>query len=82
MKIETMEELFLEQVEDLYDAVRRLVKGAAEDGRSQHVTVSSPGLPIPFNRDRRPRHPSGECVPDIGSGFHGPYLPCNEGTYQ
>ena len=26
MKIETMEDLFLEQVEDLYDAEKRLVK--------------------------------------------------------
>ena len=40
MKIETMEDLFLEQVEDLYDAERRLVKALpkmAEASTSQSL---------------------------------------------
>ena len=44
MKIETMEDLFLEQIEDLYDAEKPPGEGSAKNGRSRHFAVSPPSL--------------------------------------
>ena len=56
MKIETMEDLFLEQVEDLYDAEKRLVKALPKMAEASTSLISAPSLRIPFDGDRRPRH--------------------------
>ena len=55
MKIETMEDLFLEQVEDLYDAEKRLVKALPKMAEASTSLSSPPSLRIPFDGDRRPR---------------------------
>ena len=44
MKIETMEDLFLEQVEDLYDAEKTLSEGAAKNGRCHFIDHSPPSF--------------------------------------